>query len=106
LNTARRFVTQYIRHSPDVMRVNGVRQELIDDIGQTLSWPATPAQIERASRLIPDDVVQLVTAAGNAEDCRRKVREYIDAGATIPILYSLEDDVRLMIDVFADGYSN
>jgi hypothetical protein len=28
------------------------------------------------------------------------------AGATCPILYPLGDSVELMIDTFADGYSN
>ncbi|MFW9992985.1 MAG: hypothetical protein ACFFD4_13160 [Candidatus Odinarchaeota archaeon] len=34
---------------------------------------------------MPDDVVQLVSTAGTAEDCRKKVAEYIDAGATCPL---------------------
>jgi 5,10-methylenetetrahydromethanopterin reductase len=37
---------------------------------------------------------------------RAKVREYVQHGATCPILYPLGPDVRLMIDTFSDGYSN
>ena len=38
------------------------------------------------------------------EEVKAKVREYIDNGATCPILYPL-GDAKLMIDIFADGYS-
>jgi 5,10-methylenetetrahydromethanopterin reductase len=51
-------------------------------------------------RLVPDDVVQQITASGSPEECRAKVGEYVDAGATCPVLYPLGDDVRLMIDTF------
>ncbi|HEX6330062.1 MAG TPA: LLM class flavin-dependent oxidoreductase, partial [Actinomycetota bacterium] len=43
------------------------------------------------------------TASGTPEECRAKVREYVEAGCTCPILYPLGDDVRAMIDAFAGG---
>ena len=42
--------------------------------------------------------------ARTPEEVKAKVREYIDNGATCPILYPL-GDAKLMIDIFADGYS-
>jgi 5,10-methylenetetrahydromethanopterin reductase len=106
LNAARKLVTQYLGQQPHIMKASGVKQELLDEIGQVLTWPATEEQIEDAMRLVPDDVVQMITASGAPEEVRRKVREYIAYGATCPILYPLGDDVRLMIDTFANGYSN
>ncbi len=106
LDGARKLVTQYLGQQPHIMKASGVKQELLDEIGQVLTWPATEEQIEEAMRLVPDDVVQSVTASGTPDECRRKVREYVEAGATCPILYPLGDDVHLMIDTFADGYSN
>jgi 5,10-methylenetetrahydromethanopterin reductase len=50
---------------------------------------------------VPDDVVQLITASGTPEECKQKVQEYLQAGASCPILYPLGPDVRLMIDTFA-----
>ena len=70
---------------------------------RVLTWPATPEQIERAMHLVPDEVVQLITASGTADECRAKVREYVESGCTCPILYPLGDDVPAMIDAFADG---
>lgn len=106
LDAARKLVTQYLGQQPHIMKASGVKQELLDEIGQVLTWPATEEQIEDAMRLVPDDVVQMITASGTPDEVRRKVREYVAYGATCPILYPLGDDVRLMIDTFANGYSN
>jgi len=105
LDAARKLVTQYLGQQPHIMKASGVKQELLDEIGQVLTWPATEEQIEDAMRLVPDDVVQMITASGTPQEVKAKVREYIASGATCPILYPLGDDVNLMIDTFADGYS-
>jgi len=105
LDGARKLVTQYLGQQPHIMKASGVSQDVLDEIHQVLTWPATEEQIERAMELVPDDVVQLITASGSPEEVRAKVREYIANGATCPVLYPLGDDVRLMIDTFAQGYS-
>ena len=105
LDGSRKLVTQYLGQQPHIMKASGVSQELLDEINQVLTWPATEEQIEDAMRLVPDDVVQMITASGTAAEVRAKVREYVAAGATCPILYPLGPDVQLMIDTFADGYS-
>lgn len=106
LDGARKLVTQYLGQQPHIMKASGVSQELLDEINQVLTWPATEEQILEAMKLVPDDVVQMITASGTPEEVRAKVREYVQYGATCPILYPLGPDVRLMIDTFADGYSN
>jgi len=105
LDGARKLVTQYLGQQPHIMKASGVSQELLDEIGQVLTWPATEEQIEEAMRLVPDDVVQMITASGTPDEVRAKVREYVQFGATCPILYPLGPDVHLMIDTFRDGYS-
>ena len=106
LDAARKLVTQYLGQQPHIMKASGVSSDLLDEIGQVLTWPATEAQILEAMKLVPDDVVQMITASGTPEECKAKVREYMSAGATCPILYPLGEDVRLMIDTFADGFSD
>jgi 5,10-methylenetetrahydromethanopterin reductase len=103
LDRARELVTQYLGQQPHIMKASGVAPELLEEIGAVLTWPASAEQIERAMHLVPDSVVQLITASGTAEECRRKVREYVAAGCTCPILYPLGDDVPAMIDAFANG---
>jgi 5,10-methylenetetrahydromethanopterin reductase len=103
LDRARELLTQYLGQQPHIMKASGVDPALIEEIGKVLTWPATPEQIRTAMRLVPDDAVQRISASGTPEECVAKVREYIDAGATCPILYPLGDDVELMLDTFAPG---
>jgi 5,10-methylenetetrahydromethanopterin reductase len=101
LDRARELVAQYLGQQPHIMKASGVDESLLEEIGRVLTWPATPEQIERAMALVPDEVVQLITASGTPDDCRAKVQEYVDAGCTCPVLYPLGDDVEAMIDAFA-----
>ena len=103
LDGARKMITQYLGQQPHLMKASGVSQELLDEIHEVLTWPATEEEIENAMHLVPDDVVQMCTASGSPEEVRAKVREYVDNGATCPILYPL-GDAKLMIDIFSDGY--
>lgn len=102
LDNARELVTQYLGQQPHIMKASGVSQDLLDRIGRVMTWPAEEHQIREAMRLVPDEVVQLITASGTPDECRAKVQEYIDAGCTCPVLYPLGDDVRAMIDAFAE----
>lgn len=101
LDNARELVTQYLGQQPHIMKASGVSPELLDEIAHVLTWPATEDQIREAMRLVPDEVVQLITASGTPDEVRSKVQEYVDAGSTCPVLYPLGDDVRMMIDAFA-----
>ena len=101
LDGARLLVTQYLGQQPHIMKASGVPQTLLDEIGEVLTWPATHDQVVAASKLVPDDIVQMITASGTPDEVRAKVDEYVASGCTCPILYPLADDVRLMIDTFA-----
>src|SRR5579871_6893049 len=101
LDRSRELLTQYLGQQPHIMKASGVDPALIEAIGKVLTWPAGPEEIHRAMRLVPDDAVQMITASGTPAECRAKVAEYVKNGATCPILYPLGDDVRLMIDTFA-----
>ncbi len=101
LDGARLLVTQYLGQQPHIMKASGVPQELLDEIGKVLTWPATHDEVVAASKLVPDEIVQMITASGTPDEVRAKVDEYVAAGCTCPILYPLADDVHLMIDTFA-----
>jgi 5,10-methylenetetrahydromethanopterin reductase len=100
LDMARLMVTQYLGQQPHIMKASGVPQSLLDKVGEVLTWPATHEQVVAASKLVPDEIVQMLTASGTPEDARAKVREYMADGATCPILYPL-GDVKAMIDAFS-----
>ena len=99
LDGARLMVTQYLGQQPHIMKASGVPQSLLDRVGEVLTWPATHEQVVAASKLVPDEVVQMLTASGTAAEARAKVDEYIRHGCTCPILYPL-GDVRLLLETF------
>ena len=100
LDMARLMVTQYLGQQPHIMKASGVPQSLLDKVGEVLTWPATHEQVVAASKLVPDEIVQMLTASGTPEDARRQVSHYMRNGCTCPILYPL-GDVKAMIDAFS-----
>ncbi len=101
LDTSRELLTQYLAQQPHIARASEVSQDIVDEIQSILGWPATHKQIQEAKHLVPDDLIERITASGTPEDARSKVQEYIDHGATCPILYPVGGDVRLLIDTFS-----
>ncbi|MCY4256858.1 MAG: LLM class flavin-dependent oxidoreductase [bacterium] len=101
LDAARMLVTQYLGQQPHIMAASGVPDSLLEKVNEVLTWPATKEQVEAAAALVPDEIVQMLCAAGTADECRAKVDEYVANGATCPILYPLGPDVKAMIDTFA-----
>ena len=100
LDMARMMVTQYLGQQPHIMKASGVPQSILDEVGSVLTWPATHEQVESASKHVPDEIVQMLTASGTPQDARDQVAHYMRNGATCPILYPL-GDVKAMIDAFS-----
>jgi 5,10-methylenetetrahydromethanopterin reductase len=103
LDTSRELLTQYLAQQPHIAQASGVSEQVVRQIQSILGWPATHEQIQRAKHLVPDELVQRITASGTPPEARAKVQEYLDRGATCPILYPVGGDVRLLIDTFASA---
>ena len=102
IEVARELVTRYLAQEPHFATASGVPKTLVDDIQAVCGgWPVAPEKFAKAMRLVSDDIVHMITAAGSPEQCRRKVDEYVAAGCTCPVLYPIAPDVRLMLDTFA-----
>ncbi len=104
MREGKKLVAYYLATEPHIMKASHVSEELLEKVQAVMSWPATEADYIRASKLIPDDVVRNLMAVGTSEECRDKVRQYVDAGVTCPILYPMMDDIKAVIDAFADGF--
>jgi len=98
----KKLVSYYLATEPHIMKASGVSEELLEKVQSMMSWPATEADYIRTSQVIPDDVVRNLMAVGTSEECRAKVKEYIEAGVTCPILYPMMDDIKPVVDAFAD----
>jgi 5,10-methylenetetrahydromethanopterin reductase len=101
IDTTRSLLTQYLAQQPHIAKASGVSQEIVAQIQSILGWPATKEQIQRAKHLVPDELIDHITASGTPDEARVKVQEYIKHGATCPILYPVGGDVKLLIDTFA-----
>tara|TARA_S200000501_G_scaffold376130_2_gene430086 strand:+ start:68 stop:844 length:777 start_codon:yes stop_codon:yes gene_type:complete len=101
LDMARNMVTQYLGQQPHIMEASGVPASLLEEVGRVLSWPATHEQVTEAAKLVPDDIVQMLTASGTPAEVRSAVDRYVANGCTSPVLYPL-GDVYSTIEAFAD----
>ncbi|HEY43009.1 MAG TPA: LLM class flavin-dependent oxidoreductase [Anaerolineae bacterium] len=101
LDTSRELLTQYLAQQPHIAKASGVSQEVVGEIQSILGWPATHEQIQRAKHFVPDELIIRITASGTPTEAREKVQEYLNHGATCPILYPVGGDVRLLIDTFS-----
>jgi len=101
LETSRELLTQYLAQQPHIAKASEVDPVIVEEIQSILGWPATHEQIQQAKHLVPDELVTRITASGTPEQARAKVQEYIDHGATCPILYPVGGDVELLIDTFS-----
>lgn len=98
----KKLVSYYLATEPHIMKASGVSDELLEKVHASMGWPATEEDYIRTAKIIPDEVVRNVMAVGTTEECRAKVKEYIDAGVTCPILYPMMDDIKPVVDAFAD----
>jgi len=101
IETSRELLTQYLAQQPHIAKASGVSKDVVREIQSILGWPATHEQIMQAKHLVSDDLVHRITASGTPDQARKKVQEYLDNGATCPILYPVGGNVNVLIDTFA-----
>ncbi len=101
IDRTRELLVQYLAQQPHIAKASGVSEEVVREIQSILGWPATHEQIQRAKHLVPEDLIHRITASGTPDEARAKVKEYMDRGATSPVLYSVGGDVKLLIDTFS-----
>lgn len=100
IDTTKMLLCQYLAQQPHIAKASGVSSDVVAEIQSILGWPATHEQIEKAKHLVPNELVYKITASGTPDEARAKVKEYVDRGATCPILYPVGGNVKLLIDTF------
>ena len=99
----KKLVAYYLATEPHIMKASNVDEELLEKVQAIMGWPATEEDYIKAAKVIPDDVVRNLMAVGTTEECRAKVKEYVDAGVTCPILFPMLNDIKPVVDAFAYG---
>ncbi|MGQ0670123.1 MAG: LLM class flavin-dependent oxidoreductase [Actinomycetota bacterium] len=100
----KKLAAYYFATEPHIMRASGVSEEVAEKAKALMGWPATEEDYLRAAAVIPENLVRNIMAVGTSAECRAKVKEYVDAGVTCPILYPLMGNIKAVIDAFADGF--
>ena len=100
-DSTRGLLCQYLAQQPHIAKASGVSQEIVQEIQSILGWPATEDEIDRAKHLVPDELIDRITASGTPEEARICVNEFRKHGCTCPILYPVCGDVKLLVDTFA-----
>ena len=101
-NAARHAVTMYLGQQPHIGKASGVSEQVIQNVHDAIGGlPPKGGGIEEAMSLVGDDIVDLLSAAGTPAMCRDRVQEYLDAGASYPVLCPLTPNIRDIIDAFA-----
>jgi len=100
IDNTRGLLAQYLAQQPHIAKASGVSSDVVAEIQTILGWPATKEQIDKAKHLVPEDLIYRITASGTPDEARAKVQEYINRGATCPILYPVGGNVKLLIDTF------
>ncbi|HEY1515626.1 MAG TPA: LLM class flavin-dependent oxidoreductase [Solirubrobacteraceae bacterium] len=96
-DAARRFIAVYLSLFPNVARETGLEPELIRTLGEAFA----DGGVDAAAPCVGDDVVDLLSASGSVEDCRRRLDDYREAGVDLPILAPVEGALELTIDTLA-----
>ncbi|MER6111772.1 LLM class flavin-dependent oxidoreductase [Streptomyces sp. GD-15H] len=91
IDACKAFLTLYLAQQPHIAEHCGVERELVDRIQERAGWPATPEAIKKAMPLVPNSLVQNVTACGTTDEVFAKLMEYHEAGVRCPVVSTLGD---------------
>jgi 5,10-methylenetetrahydromethanopterin reductase len=92
---ARRFVAVYLSMFPNIAKETGLPPELLDRVRGVFRDEG----LDAAARLVGDDVVDSLTAAGTPDECLARLDEYGRAGVALPVLIPLDGAVEPVIDL-------
>ena len=70
-----------------------------------MSWPSSESEAIRAADLIPDGLVESLGCYGDRQEVRARIREYLAAGVTMPLL--VPDNITYMrraVDLMLEGW--
>ncbi|QEC46114.1 LLM class flavin-dependent oxidoreductase [Baekduia soli] len=96
-DAARRFIGLYLGAMPNIAQETGLPQRVLDDVGNALAGEG----LEAAARLVPEEAIDLLAAAGTPEQCRRRLDAYREAGIDLVVLTPLEGTIGPTIDLMA-----
>jgi 5,10-methylenetetrahydromethanopterin reductase len=100
----RQFVTMYLGGQPHIARELGLDPELVARLTELIgTWPPRPGGLEEAVGLVGSEIVERLAVAGTAAECRDRIGEWVDAGASYPMVVPLTENVEEILEALAPG---
>ena len=98
-------VARYVAQQPHIAGPAGITPDLLARLQERITWPATDEEIESGARLLSDDAVAALGCFGDADEVRKRMREYADTGVDLFIL-SRDTPERMgdAVDVLLEGW--
>jgi 5,10-methylenetetrahydromethanopterin reductase len=96
-DNARRFISVYLSVMPNIAAETGLDAAFIERV----STAFFDGGIERASKLIPDEVVDRLAAAGTPDECRTRLDAYRAAGIDLTVLAPVEGLIGTTIELLS-----
>ena len=100
LQEAKPRLALYLAQQPHIEGPTEADPELVQRIKQIISWPATEEQAVEGAKLISDELLESLGCYGDEDSVRARMREYIDAGVTVPIVSQATKET---VDFLAKG---
>ncbi len=94
---ARSFIALYLSMFPNIAKETGLDAELLEHTRATFRSEG----LEAAAKLVGDDIVDEVAAAGTPEECRARLDDYRRAGVEVPKLIAADGLIEELIDSLA-----
>ena len=96
------MIAEYLAKEPHIAKACGASKEVIEEVRRVVkSSPDNETGFKKAASLVEDSLVERIAAVGDAENCRRKVTEYIRSGCTCPLIYSVTGNVAEIVEGFS-----
>jgi 5,10-methylenetetrahydromethanopterin reductase len=97
------MVAEYLAKERHVATACGANQELVKEVRQVVSLsPNEEEGFRKAADLVDDDLVKRIAVVGDAEQCRRKIAEYVRSGCTCPLIYPVGKKVMEVVEAFSE----
>jgi 5,10-methylenetetrahydromethanopterin reductase len=96
------MVAEYLAKESHIAKACGASKDSIEEAQRIVrSSPTEEEGFRKAAPVVDDELVKRIAAVGDAEQCLRKVQEYVRAGCTCPLLHPLGENVAEIIEVFS-----
>ena len=91
---ARQFIALYLSAMPNIAKETGLPGALLEDIRATFAREGLSA----AARLVSDDIVDRLAAAGTPDECRARLDAYRQAGIDTVVMTPVPGAMESVID--------